>query len=466
MATITKEYRFMTPDEQVDLITRVAAYTNDVLPALTKLSAFSNEQKEQYREGVALLSHFDVGRRFAHDAATISTGFRQHTNRMSYLFSIVKRNLARELNVATSASEQVIVLTQSQSLRRGRPTAAESEQRERERNESARATAVAALIGARVATTEAAPVADRPSDTSRRKDDGPDLFSSAIQAEIDAATVLASSAAGSPTTVLAASPAGSLATVPAASPAGSLASVPAASPAGSPTITSPASISQGRVTPASSPNAGTTPDALKSLREWAWLLPDPLATRVKHLREIRNELAIESETAKRLFAQGAEQPVIAVHTQRAAELNRDLASIYSDVDNTLAYYFIMLNEVNAEFGGIAAKYEKQGGLTVLLNDLKPYFDKAAADESWYTNTLSRCQKDNDAAIAAAQRDPEKEKAIHKIKAYFSRKDVKISETRIQRMTQYYDEAQSLGCDSDTLAGLKAILDATITDFNS
>ena len=388
---MTKIYKDMSNDEQLALIGEISSFIHNVLPELkTVKTAFTPDLVGKFNLGVALLSHFPNCRNFTSMASTICTGYPQYVNRMAMLFDIVCNSIAKEVQTSTASGENIIVLSQQQTLRRGRPTAAESEQREREKKEAARAEAIAELTGARIANVDAAPVAERPSDTSRRKQEEPTLFSAAVEEQI-------------------------------------------------------VNVEQ-----------DVEPNELKSLREWSWCLPEPLQLQIRELRDMRAQIAAESEQAKRLLEQGASEQEIALHTTRAKELNFKVRDLYAAVDNLLACYWIILTQLNKEYGKLAERYEKHGGYDVLVFDLEPYAKKFAADE--IADLTVKAQKMNDAYIAETTKDPEKEKLFHKIDAYFRRKDVKASAARLEKMNEYYKQAQEMGASDDVLAGFRVFIE--------
>lgn len=252
-----------------------------------------------------------------------------------------------------------------------------------------------------MANVEAAPIAERESDTSRRKKDEPDLFSAAVDSEVRDAMPSGDNAA--------------------------------------------------------------QPEELKSLREWAWCLPDPLPDQIKMLRDMRAEMANESEQAKNMMLAGAAESEIAEHARRAKEINFEIRDIYAKVDETLACYYVILAKLNKEYGKLAERYEKHGGYDVLVNDLKPYYDKF--DDADKGKLSAKAEKMNAAYIAATTRDPEKEAKFHRIDAYFRRKDVKPSQKRLDKMREYYQQAVELEGDADTLAGFQAFIEACEAELN-
>lgn len=393
-------YREMTPEAQVNVIEQVADFFQKDLPRLVACGrVLGKADMARYEAGISLLELFPKFHSFCVIARGANSNLDQLVNRMSYLFNILKKDLLNEMPVCTVGGDQVINMAQAQLLRRGRPTAQESERRAREALDARRASVLSRLTGAKVATIEAAPIDEnRESDTSRRKADAPDLFDQAVE---EATSV--------------------------------------------------------EVAPIGGYVGGDVP--LKSLREWVWILPSDLADSVCRLKDILSERAVESETAKRLLADGADTAEIAAHTARAKELNQAVADVYAAFDNWLSLCFVMLSEVNPEYGSMAKRYEKRGGLNALLSDLKPYADKMARnDPEWHEKALASAMRMEADRAEAESRDPEVEKLLHSIKTYFSRTDVKPTQSRLAGMKARYAKAAELGCNADVLAGYQVLID--------
>lgn len=411
-----KYYNNMSHDEQVAVIGRLADYRQKSVPKLQAAGRFFNpSMRNLFFEGVRLLDVFPQFHAFCTEALAIKSNFDQYANRMMYLMNIISDQLASSMSVRTPSGEQVIVMAQSQILRRGRPTAAESERRRREREQSERANVISRLSGARIITQAPAPLdTSRPTDTSRRKKkhQDPDLFSSVL-------------ADTSP------------------SPQASVSSRPSSSSR-------------------SVPSASFSPDPIdiqKSLREWVWILPDAVAQQVKALRDTRAEIAASSEKAKSLFEQGASTDEIAAAARHAKELNRQVSDLYAEVDVQLATAYLMLTKVNREYGRWAERYAKHGGYDVLVSDLRPYYDKVVnAQPVQAVHLLEKARSLEAERIARETRDPAKEKRIHAIKSYFTRKDGRPTPERLQGLLDRYKEAVELGVDADTLAGFKVYID--------
>lgn len=398
-----RDYRTLDSAEQIRIIKAFADYQHDKLPTITGKRFLSPDEQRTFREGVDILRNFYQCWQFCDQADRAQGNLSQHVSRMEYIIKLINKSLQKEMHTANINGEQVIVYAKMQSLRRGRPTEAESLARKQEQELAARAEAISALTGARVAAVDAAPLPERDSDTSRRKPQEPDLFSAAIDSEIN----------------------GDNATVPGASAAGAV--------------------------------LGSTPDEQKSLREWKWCLPEALANRINSIRDIRTRIASESETAKRLLESGAKPSDIEPHTLAARNYQEELGNLYDAVDEQLAILYYILTKCDKDYLRLAERYKDRGGYDVLVRDLKPYYDKLADIDN-------RAQRIYDAYVIKTTRDPEKEKQIHNIKAYFGRKDVSPSANRLQKMREYYAQAQTLGVDSDTLAGFQVHIDACVKEL--
>lgn len=407
----------MTHDEQVKLIGSIAEYVNKELPALLQVKVYRKEDKEVFFRGVALLAHFPQCRPFYNLARNTVSNFPQFTVTLANQFRSISRVLSAGAQVRSTDGGGVIVIQKPQLLRRGRPTEAESRQREEEKQREAKAMAIASLTGAKVAIAEAEAVEERESDTSRRKAQEDDLFSQAVESEI------------TPTDFDANDP----------------------SPVQTVTELEPGV-------------------ELKNLKSWSWILPEPLATNVGLVKGIRADIAANSERAKQLMLDGADEMQIRVYTEKAKELNRELDDIFFGVDMHLAIDYALLTKVNKDYGKWAERYARRGGYDVLVADLKPYYDKLTtpmADGKCIMSAedvLAHAEKLEDARIKAETKDPAKEKEIHAIKSYFSRKDVKPSAERLQKMKEKYERAKDLGIDADSLAGFEVFIAKVESDL--
>lgn len=418
-------YASLSPEQQTQFIERINQYVSVSLPHLVECrKRLTKDDMQLFREGIVLLSAFPQFFTYCMTLAEVRFDYDQYIMSLNHQFGLFIHELSNELTVSTTNGQRVIVLSQTQSLRRGRPTQQESEQRKREEQEAAHAEAVSRLLGASISTTEAAPIQERESDTSRRqKDSEPDLFSAAVTEQIKSEAPDASSPA----------------------PADFDPSDP------SPIQT---------VTPHSSL---LTPSF--SLKDLIPFLTAELAARVRSVRDLRAERAHESETAKLLLEQGGSIADMQPHTQRAKELDREINDIYAEVDNQLSWLYVMLTEVNPEWKNVSAKYQKATGecFERLTAVLKPYLLKVVGDgedrDARFNAILENCKKAEQARIAAETRDPAKEKEMHKMDAYIRRKDVKPSAKRLATMQQYRDKLAEMGADADALAAYDVFITA-------
>lgn len=395
-------------------IAAVNDYVTNTLPALrAKGRSLSSADIKEFHRGLDLLGAFPQYSVFCAQLRGIRGDYPQYIATLEHKFSLLTQQLLQQFTAVTPSGEHVIVLNQTQSLRRGRPTQAESEQRKREEEDAAHADAVSQLTGARISTSDPAPVQERESDTSRRKDDGPDLFDAAIQTEINE---------------------------------NETSEVPESS----------APINE----------TNHTRVVMQNLRDWLPILPADIASRVRSLRDVRAEMASEAERAKIIFEQGGTPDQMQPHTQRAKELQREINDLYSDIDLLLGTMYVMLTEVNPDWEGIAAKWFKATGepLEKLTVRMKPYATKSAeANPEWLEHTIDYCRKKEEQRIASETRDPEKEKEMHKMDAYIRRKDVNASPKRLATMQQYRSKLAEMGADADSLAAYDVFINAVAAE---
>lgn len=391
--TLPKPYALMTADEQTAHIVQVNAFVTETLPALrAKGRALNRKDIEEFHRGLRIIGAFPQYAVYSVRLLSVQADYDQYISSLEHQYRLLIEQLKQENTFLMPGGNPVIVLPQTQSLRRGRPTQAESEQRKREEQAAAHAEAMSRLTGAQISTTEAAPIQERASDTSRRKkDEEPDLFDAAINEAVNGDTPDTYSSSAAP---------------------------------------------------------------LPMLRDWYFLLSDNLVSRLKTERDLRSEMTHESETAKIKFEQGATVDDIAPHTQRVKELSAEINDMHQRVDYELAQLYIMLTQVNADWDGYVEKYVKQqqGTRDQLIAKLKPYCDKLTQSiPDFAANALTRCKAMEEERIRCETRDPEKEKRLHTIDAYIRRKDVNPSDKRLAKMREYRAEAEQLGADPDSLA---------------
>ena len=423
--TMPKPYALMTSDEKTAHIESINDYVTTTLPALrAKGRALGRKDIDEFHRGLRLIGAFPQYAVFSVRLMAIRVDYDQYIASLEHQFRLLIEQLKQEHTYRMPSGQPVIVLPQAQSLRRGRPTQAESERRKREEQAAAHAEAMSRLTGAQISTTEAAPIQERDSDTSRRKkDDEPDLFDAAIAAAVSEA------ANGDKD----------------ADDAKDAKDLNSSNPSNSSNSSNPS--------PAAAP--------LLALRDWYFLLSDSLVARLKTERDLRSEMTHESETAKIKFEQGATVDEIAPHTMRVKELGNEINDIHHRVDRELAQLYIMLTQVNADWGGYVEKYAKQqqGTREQLIARLKPYCDKLTqAIPDYVTATLARCKAMEEERIRRETRDPEKEKRLHTIDAYIRRKDVNATEKRLAKMREYRVEAEQLGAEPDSLTAYDVFIE--------
>lgn len=432
---IPKPFRNMTSEEQTTHLTRIDEYINTSLPYLiSRGRSINTSDRDLFHEGLLLLGAFPQYASFCITLQKVRSDYDQYIKSMAHQFDLLIKQLSDQYTVRTHDGQHVVIIQQSQLLRRGRPTQAESDQRRRVELATAHADAISRLTGARVSTPDPAPISDRVSDTSRRhKDNEPSLFDAIVS------------------------------TSDSESPA------PEQHCSGSPSPTSPTPAPEQHCSGSLPPSdvASSTPDAqsspsLQSLRFWIPILPSDIASDVRSIRDIRAELSSESERAKIIFEQGGEISDIEPHTHRAKQLHTQLMQIYRDVDEYLAYIYVMLTEVNKEWNSIPDKYLKATDecFEKLIGRLKPYAVKmSASSDSWFDNTLASARQAEAARVAKESRDPEKEKEMHKMDAYIRRSDLAHTERHLNKMRDYRNRLADMGADADSLAAYDVFIAA-------
>lgn len=453
-------YQQLTPEAQTALIHDIAEYRNTVLPRLVAYGkSVPSSEIPSIVKGAEFLSYWPQYASFVQKAIHSTVNLHRIVYSLQYLMGLLSDELSAEMTVNTPDGRRVIVLSQTQSLRRGRPTAAESEQRRRDEEAAARAQALAHLTGNVISTSDPAPIdTSRPTDTSRRKHDTePDLFSAAVAESIHTSESIHTQ---QPSSADANNPAPQQPSSD--NPAPNQPSSADAQSALPSTVS--ASYSEGVLEPSA---------VLPRLRELKWAMPDALSVSVSELRDLYAVRANESNTAKMLLEQGASIAEMSEHTRAAKEAERSITHTLRQVDEHLAWLYVMLTEVNADWQNILERRAKQTGThpDKLIILLKPYALKQAAvsadsmrSSEWFNRTLASCRKANDAAIAAATRDPEKDKEMHKMDAYIRRKDLKVSAKRLSTMQLYRAKLADMGADSDSLSAYDVFISAVAQEL--
>lgn len=446
-------YQQLSSDEQTALIHQIAEYRNTVLPRLVAYGkTVPQAEIPAIIQGADYLAYWPQYASFADKAHHATSSLHRIVYSLQYLMGILSDELSAEMTVNTPDGRRVIVLSQSQTLRRGRPTAAESEQRRRDEEAAARAQALAHLTGHAISTSDAAPVdTSRPSDTSRRKQDTePDLFAAAVAEAVHSSSAESDKSDN----------------------AEQRASVD------NPDDSSHSSYSSSIEAPVLASTFDLDPSStLPRLRELRWAMSDILSTSVSELRDLYAVRATESNAAKNLLQQGASIAEMSGHTQAAKVAERRIVHILREVDAQMAWLYVMLTEVNRKWdNNILERRSSQLGIhsDKLISMLRPYALKAAGrtgavdsvtlKSDWFDKTLDSCRKANDAAIAAATRDPEREKEFHRMDAYIRRKDGKPTEARLQKMREYRDRLREMGADEDSLAAYEVFINAVASSI--
>lgn len=197
-------------------------------------------------------------------------------------------------------------------------------------------------------------------------------------------------------------------------------------------------------------NAQGTADAQGTkayrLQDIKHLLSGDLQVDVDRIAVLRSEAAAESEKAKELAeniepcgnAQGtANAQKIQQHTQKAIELTEEYEGIYRRIDEELAKVYIRVR-VNKE------KVTHYGKREDVMRMTDYYYHKVMqANPDFEAKFLSKLAKDAEKSL----RTWDEKHELRNIRDYFYRKDVKLSESRLEGMKKRIKRAKELGYDT-------------------
>lgn len=151
MSEKVKEFKVMTPAEQLAWITDFTQWTAEKLPVLCALgNAWESNSIKSMEEGLRLISAFGYCRDFV-EKSLLFRDFARRIDRMNYYIGKIKKEIAQGHSLKASTGETLAVVPQVQPRRRGRPTKEESarmaQQQQLEAQEKEKAEAVARLVG-------------------------------------------------------------------------------------------------------------------------------------------------------------------------------------------------------------------------------------------------------------------------------------------------------------------------------
>ena len=310
-----KDYKVMTPDEQMAWLTDFAHWSNEKLPVLCALgNAWETAHVKSMEEGLKLISAFSYCRDFV-QKSLLFRDFARRVDRIRFYVEKIKQEVAAGAAVKSPSGQTMAYVPPVQTRRRGRPTREEAAQMARERSaeeqQKAHADAVAKLTGdapkAPEIATPQAKVANAPMQG--------DLFAAPAP---EAPKVSAFSAA--------------------------------------------VAVTQG--------------EGRLHLDQLAWLMSDGLKLRIKEVAGLRAVAAKEAEQAKALADNGVPQAIIEPHSRAAVEAKDKYLAIYAEVDQELGNLYGLLS-ISGEFMPKYEQMCSARGISVeqLKAILKPYWEK-------------------------------------------------------------------------------------------
>ena len=124
-----KDYKTMTPQEQLDWLTDFQHWTDEKLPVLCALgNAWEASAIKSMEDGLKLISAFGYCRDFV-DKSLMFRDFSRRIERMRFYVEKIKKEVAVGASVRGADGSTLAYVPQVQTRRRGRPTKAEVEQR-------------------------------------------------------------------------------------------------------------------------------------------------------------------------------------------------------------------------------------------------------------------------------------------------------------------------------------------------
>ena len=313
-----KDYKVMTPDEQMAWLTDFAHWSNEKLPVLCALgNAWESGHIKSMEEGLKLISAFSYCRDFV-QKSLLFRDFARRVDRIRFYVEKIKQEVAAGAAVKSPSGQTMAYVPPVQTRRRGRPTREEAAQMARERAaeelQKAHADAVAKLTGdapkAPEIATPQAKVANAPMQG--------DLFAAPAP---EAPNVSAFSAA--------------------------------------------VAVTQG--------------EGRLHLDQLAWLMSKDLQMRVKEVAGLRAVAASEAEKAKSLAESGVPSDVIEPHSRAAVEAKEKYLAVYAAVDKELGELYSLLT-IGGEH--IPSWEKRCAGMGISLDQLKailkPYWVKVGS----------------------------------------------------------------------------------------
>ena len=400
-----KEYKKMTPEEQLKWLTDFTTFSKSKLPILSQLGdAWEAAHFKVFEEGLQLLNAFIYCRDFVSNSLYYGD-YSRRVERMQFFVNQVRDEISQGMVMKGVDGERVVyVPTANVGRRRGRPKKEEAAEREaaQEENkvEEEKAMAIAEL-------NDATPMEK----SVQREPNNEELLAEKKKQAAQTPSLFAEMENAEPQT----------------SPVDLL-------------------ITENR----------------PHLDQIAFLLSAETATSVSQLREIRTSMAAASERAKILAEQGAGESTIRPYAEKAAELVKVVEDIYLRVDSELARLYVLM-PMDKTLGGKRALLE-QRHLTdaSLLTILRPYYEKRKQeDPDFEKRVIAEFEESRPEVIAARKAEAERNEEIAALRKYITRKDKKASPSRVKGIAERIERLKELGED---VSAMELILEKTKEDL--
>ena len=402
--TENKEYKKMTPEEQLKWLTDFSTFSNSKLPVLAQLGdAWETAHYKTFEEGLKLLNAFTYCREFV-KSSMLYQDYSRRVSRMTWMVERIKKDLGHGVVMKGIDGERIVyVPTTTAGRHRGRPTkeeaAAAAAAEAENKVEEDKSRKIAEIFGA----TQMEKVPEREPNNEellkeKRKQEAatPSLFQDMETA---------------------------------------------------PQKTTPVdlAISSNRL----------------HLDQITFLLTPETAQEVRRIREIRTSLSSAAERAKLLAEQGATSATIAPYADKAAELTKAVENIYLKVDSELARLYILMPMDNTLDGHREAVEAQHLTDRDLLTMLKPYYDKRKSEDAEFEKkVIEKFEASRPEVVAARKAEAKKKSEINALRKYIMRTDKKPTQTRIDGIRERIERLKELGED---VSALELILNKTIEE---
>ena len=400
-----KDYKMMTPEEQLKWLTDFTTFSKQKLPALAQLGdAWTAAHYKVFEEGLTLLSAFSMCRGFIDDSL-LFRDFSRRLSTMEYLVERIRQQISKGFVMKGVDGEQVVyVPTAVHSKRRGRPTkeeaAAAAAQSEENKMEEERARTIALL-------NDAVPMEK----SVEREKNNEELLEEKRKAAAQTPSLF-----------------------------GEMAQM------------------EEKTSPVDLLIAENRPH----LDQIAFLLTAGTAAEVGQLREIRVSLSAAAERAKLLAEQGANPEVVAPHSKKAADLTQRVENIYLKVDRELARLYVLMPMDKTLDGHSEEAAKRNLGESALLTILKPYYQKVKAeDNNFDADVIAEFEASRPEVVAARKAEEARKEEVAALRKYILRTDKKASKKRIEGIRERIARLEELGED---VSAMNLVLAKTEEDF--